>query len=79
MNFLSSLKDKYQIENILALSIDDKAKVKIGVPAVSRYVHSRKYFEIHNEPTTPDHGFPIGEKLLITPSGNYLDFIFYFF
>jgi len=77
MNYLALIKDKYCIDDILILSIDDKAKIKIGVPAVSRYVHSRKYFEIHNEPTTPDHDFPISEKLLITPSGNQLILIFY--
>jgi len=73
MNFLSFLKDKHNVNDTLVFSIDDKSKVKIGVPAVSRYVHSKKYFEINNGPTTPDHDFPIGEKMLITPSGNKLE------
>ena len=71
-NYLSHLKNAFKIP-VLAFSIDDKAKIKIGTPAVSRYVHSRKYFELKNEPKTPDHDFPIGSKMLIIPSGNYLN------
>ena len=51
MNYLAFIKDKYYIDDILRQSIDDKTKIKIDVLAVSRYVSSRTYFEIYNEPT----------------------------
>ena len=44
-------------KDYLVLSIDDKCKVKIGVPAVSRHVKLRKYLEISKgAPQTQDHG-----------------------
>jgi len=52
--------------------MDDKAKVKVGVPAVSKFVKPRKYFEINHGPVTPDHDFPIGQRFLIIPSGKKL-------
>ena len=51
------------------ISIDDKAKVKIGIPAVSKFVYSRKYFIEGKGPHIHDHDFPIGSKCLIIPSG----------
>ena len=53
----------------MLLSIDDKAKVKVGIPAVSRFVHSKKYYTITKGPQTFDHDFPIGNKYLLVPSG----------
>ena len=53
----------------LILSMDDKSKVKIGVPAVSRYVHSKHYFLKGKESHLPDHDFSIGKKYLISVSG----------
>jgi len=54
----------------LLLSVDDKAKVKVGIPAVSKYIFSRKYFEVNHKMKINDHDFPIGAGFLIVPSGN---------
>jgi hypothetical protein len=62
------------MNDIMLFSIDDKAKIKVGTPAVSRYVHSRQYFDINNPPRTSDHDFPLGSKFLITPSGIFIYF-----
>ena len=74
INFISTISDKLNMKKeCLLLSIDDKCKVKIGVPAVSRHVKLRKYFEIaKGGPQTSDHDFPLGKKYLIIPSG-YLE------
>lgn len=40
IDFMNLIKKK---SNLMLLSIDDKAKV-VGVAAVSKLVHSRKYF-----------------------------------
>ena len=69
INYLSHLSSQLGIKDILLLSADDKAKVKVGVPAVSKFVKSRKFFEIGKGPKTPDHDFPVGQRLLIIPSG----------
>lgn len=65
IGFLSLFKDFSML-----LSIDDKAKVKIGVPGVSHLVKSKKYFLSNLGPQTEDHDFPIGSRLLIIPFGN---------
>jgi len=54
--------------------VDDKAKIPIGVPAVSKLVKSKKYFIKGKGPVTPDHDFPLSNELKITPSG-YLELI----
>ena len=70
INFISFIAKEFNLKkDCLLLSIDDKCKVKIGVPAVSRYVKLRKYFETTQAPKTPDHDFPLGTKYLIVPSG----------
>jgi len=56
-------------EDSLLFSIDDKAKVKIGVPCVSHLVKSRKFFLREFGPKTMDHDFPLANGLLIVPSG----------
>ena len=63
-NFATYFKEKF-----LFFSCDDKSKIKVGIPAVSKFVFSRRYFTKENKPETPDHDFPIGNKYLITPSG----------
>jgi len=72
VNYLSHLSSQCDIKNILLFSVDDKAKVKIGIPAVSKFVKSQKFFEVGKGPKTPDHDFPVGERLLIIPSGNLI-------
>jgi hypothetical protein len=62
--FLSMFK-----EDALLLSIDDKAKIKVGIPCISHHVKSRKYFSKELGPQTPDHDFPLTNGLLIVPSG----------
>ena len=70
INFVSIIAQNHNIKDqCLLLSIDDKSKVKIGVPAVSRHVKLRKFFDLSNPPQTPDHDFPFGKKYLIVPSG----------
>ena len=64
INFLSLFNDCSCL-----ISVDDKAKIKVGPPSVSRYVHSSKYFLSKDSPQTKDHDYPIAERFLITPSG----------
>ena len=70
MNYLTYVSNNFN-DTALLLSMDDKSKVKIGVAAVSRFVHSRKYFYSDNGPKTLDHDFPISSKYLIIPSGKF--------
>jgi len=53
----------------LLLSIDDKAKLKLGIPSISHHVKSRKYFVKDLGPQTSDHDFPIDNGMLLVPSG----------
>jgi hypothetical protein len=62
---------------VVAFSVDDKAKVKVGIPAVSHYVFSKKYFKTDSGPKTSDHTFPLGLRYLIVPSGIYQSIITY--
>jgi len=62
MNYLSHIKSHFDIQDLLLSSADDKVKVKIGTPAVSKFVRSQKFFEIGKGPITPDHDFPVGER-----------------
>ena len=49
-------------------SLDNKAKVKVGVLAVSRYCQIRRFFRQGEEPIYRDHDFPVPGYLL-SPSG----------
>jgi len=51
------------------ISKDEKAKAKIGVSTIFKYIHSNKYYEISAGPKVFDHDFPIGNGYLIVPSG----------
>jgi len=64
MSFLSLFK-----EESLLLSIDDKAKVRIGISCISHHVKSKKFFKRNHGPQTTDHDFPLTNGLLIVPSG----------
>jgi len=64
ISFLSSFK-----EQSLLFSMDDKAKVKVGVPCISHLAKSRKFFQNGKGPETTDHDFPLTNGLLLTPSG----------
>lgn len=55
-------------EEVLALSCDDKNKINIGTPAVSRYCKYQSFFDTQNLPDLPDHDFPLRNSKL-TPSG----------
>ncbi|CAF4438106.1 unnamed protein product [Rotaria sp. Silwood2] len=57
VNYVEELSSLYSDE-ILALSYDNKAKIPLGAPAVSRYVRSRKFHLVENQPNLPDHDFP---------------------
>ncbi|UJR18766.1 hypothetical protein I4U23_005672 [Adineta vaga] len=57
VNYVEELSSLYSDE-ILALSCDNKAKIPLGAPAVSRYVRSRKFHLVENQPNLPDHDFP---------------------
>jgi hypothetical protein len=73
INFISYIAKKFNMKDqCLIMSVDDKAKVKIGIPAVSKHVKLRKFFELSKSPKLPDHDFPFGKKYLLVPSG-YLE------
>ncbi|CAF1400768.1 unnamed protein product [Rotaria sordida] len=57
VNYVEELSSLYSDE-ILALSCDNKSKIPLGAPAVSRYVRSRKFHLVENQPNLPDHDFP---------------------
>ncbi|CAF3383836.1 unnamed protein product [Rotaria sp. Silwood2] len=57
VNYVEELSSLYSDE-ILALSCDNKAKIPLGAPAVSRYIRSRKFHLVENQPNLPDHDFP---------------------
>ncbi|CAF4857505.1 unnamed protein product [Rotaria magnacalcarata] len=57
VNYVEELSSLYNDE-ILALSCDNKAKIPLGAPAVSRYVRSRKFHLVEKQPNLPDHDFP---------------------
>jgi len=46
INYLSHLSSQYGIKDILLFSADDKAKVKIGIPAVSKFVKFQKFLKL---------------------------------
>ena len=50
------------------VAYDDKAKLKVGSPAVSRYHQMCKFFLENDMPNFQDHDFP-DPGSLITPSG----------
>ena len=50
------------------LSCDDKAKVKVGSLAVSRYFQIRRFFSTTDSVNYDDHDFPHSGYLLV-PSG----------
>jgi hypothetical protein len=64
IDFLSLFSEQSKL-----VSLDTKCKIKIGIPAVSKYVHSNKYFSTNARPIVFDHDFPIAEGMLITPAG----------
>ncbi len=66
VNYVQELVSLYNDECI-SLSCDNKAKIPLGIPAVSRYVRSRKFHLLDQSPNLPDHDFPkAGVK--ITPA-----------
>lgn len=54
-------------EEAVVISADDKCKLPIGPPIVSRLVNSRKFFLSGEEPNLPDHDIRSG--MCITPNG----------
>ena len=50
-------------------SADDKNKITIGVPAVSRYHQLRLFFPVGDGPNMPDHDFPVTKRNKLIPSG----------
>lgn len=74
VKYLISYLSSFEQDSLL-ISMDDKAKVKIGIPCISHHVKSRKYFVKGTEPETSDHDFPLANGLLIVPSG----FLCYYF
>jgi hypothetical protein len=67
VNYVQELVSLYDDECI-SLSCDNKAKIPLGIPAVSRYVRSRKFHLLDQSPNLPDHDFPKG-GVKITPAG----------
>ena len=56
-------------DKVMLFSMDDKAKVKVGVPCISHLVKSRKFFMKDLGPQTTDHDFFLANGLLLIPSG----------
>ena len=52
----------------VTLPCDDKSKIKMGLPAVSRYHQLNKFFVQSDSPQYNDHDFPV-PGYLISPSG----------
>ena len=52
----------------VTLSCDDKSKIMMGLPAVSRYHQLRKFFVQIDSPQCNDHDFPV-PRYLISPYG----------
>ena len=46
-------------DDILIVSVDDMAKIKVGAPAVSRYYQVKRIFSRDDNPNLPDHDFPV--------------------
>ena len=46
-------------DDILIVSVDVMAKIKVGAPAVSRYHQVKRIFSCDNNPNLPDHDFPV--------------------
>ena len=67
VNYVQELAGLYDDECI-SLSCDNKAKIPIGIPAVSHYVRSRKFHLIDQAPRLLDHDFP-KLSVKITPPG----------
>jgi len=55
-------------ENTLHLSVDNKNKVEVGIPATSRRTHIKTFHMIKASPDYYDHDFPNRNCKLI-PSG----------
>ncbi|CAF3635599.1 unnamed protein product, partial [Rotaria sp. Silwood2] len=67
VNYVQELASLYH-DKCISLSCDNKAKIPVGIPAVSRYVRSRKFHLLDQPPNLPDHDFPkLGVE--ITPAG----------
>ncbi|XP_077867443.1 uncharacterized protein LOC144356671 [Saccoglossus kowalevskii] len=70
VKYCMELASKYA-ESCVAISCDNMNKVKIGVPAVSRYHQQTRYFPRRDTPDFNDHDFP-NPGYLITPAGYML-------
>ncbi|CAF3237351.1 unnamed protein product [Rotaria sp. Silwood2] len=57
VNYVQELASLYH-DKCISLSCDNKAKIPVGIPAVSRYVRSRKFHLLDQPPNLPDHDFP---------------------
>ena len=53
---------------VILMSSDNKMKISIGIPAVSRRVKIRKFFKTNDKPNFPDHDFPIRDSKIV-PAG----------
>ena len=55
-------------EEVILMSSDNKMKISIGIPAVSRRVKIRRFFKTDDQPNFPDHDFPIRDSKIV-PAG----------
>ena len=51
-------------DNLKIISMDDKAKVKVGGPAVSKYHRLKRLFPSSDNPNYSDHDFPVSGYFL---------------
>lgn len=59
---------QFHEKETIRISADDKNKINVGTPAVSRYFQIRSFYKSDDDPILPDHDFPYAESKLI-PSG----------
>ena len=55
------------------ISVDDMAKVKVGLPAVSRYHQVKRFLMSNDSPNLPDHDFSVPGYLLNVSGNMFLE------
>ena len=61
------------VSDACILSMDDMAKIKVGIPPVSRYHQVRRLFASTHMPNLSDHDFPVPNYLLSVYGYMYLE------
>eukprot|EP00117_Sycon_ciliatum_P043397 scpid28652/ scgid31427/ len=67
-SLVAAVNEMFQHFGEARLSCDDKNKVNVGTPCVSRYHQLQSFFMVGSSPNLPDHDFPYANSKII-PSG----------